>query len=70
MRIGLQVRVTGGKYNGFEGTVLKACETVGSIVVILENKAHELVVDLAHLTELTQWRASKSATELALKGAS
>ena len=66
--IGNTVRVIGGKYNGYEGTLLKSCDTVGSIEVTFEGQRHELVVDLGHLVSLTAWRATKSATEITLRG--
>jgi hypothetical protein len=66
--IGVTVRVTGGKYNGYQGTLVKACDTVGSIIVDFDTTPHELVVDLAHLQSLTAWRAARTATELSLRG--
>lgn len=69
LEVGMAVRITGGKYNGLQGQLAKLCATAGSVIVHYEGRAHELVIDVAHVVELAYWRAQRSATELALRGA-
>lgn len=53
----LAVRVTGGKFNGYEGTLLKRGDFLGSIQITFEGKPHEVITDLIHLTPLSEWQA-------------
>jgi hypothetical protein len=64
----LPIRVTAGQYNGYEGVLLKLCDSFASILVNFEGKPHELVVEVAHLVPLQDWLAGKGETELKLRG--
>ncbi len=64
---GQSVRLIGGKYNGFQGTVRWCGDAFASLEIVFENKKHEIVEDLRFLQDLAEWKAGKSDTELALK---
>lgn len=66
--VGMSVRVTGGKYNGYEGVVAKTCDAFCSIRVNHENKQHELVMETKHITPLANWSEGKTNAELTLRG--
>jgi hypothetical protein len=68
LSVGMPVRVIAGKYNGFEGTVAKLCDSFCSIIIIFENRQHELVLEAAALVPLEEWTAGKGETELKLRG--
>ena len=68
MNVGEPVRFTGGKYNGFEGTVAKLCDEYASVVINYEGKPHELVESVKFLTPMAQWLQGKNEDELRLRG--
>lgn len=64
------VRFTGGRYNGFQGTVIKSCDDWCSVLIVFHdgNPSQEVVEEFRHLMPLADWLLTKSATERALKG--
>lgn len=71
--VGLQVRVTGGKYNGLSGRIVKLDLTEGGSAAVLiyleESKIEfEAVVEQHFLQSVASWKAGRTATELQLKG--
>lgn len=71
--VGLQVRVTGGKYNGLVGKLVKLDLTpggAGAVRIYLEESKieFEAVVEQHFLEGLESWKARRTATELQLKG--
>lgn len=67
--VGTAVRFIGGRFNGYQGTLSKVCEAVGSVIIVFEGRGHEVVEELRHLQPLAEWRASLSPTELTIRGA-
>ena len=67
-RINMPVRFVGGRHNGFEGYIHWAATTCCSVICTYEGKTFEVVEDFAFLLPLAVWQASKSGTELSLKG--
>lgn len=65
---GVQVKITGGQYNGFTGTLAKTCEAFGSVAMEFERTFHEIVVELKFLTPLDTWLSGKSPAELQALG--
>ena len=68
LSVGLPVRVISGKYNGYEGSITKLCDSFSSIVIFFENRPYELVLETAALIPLAEWTAGKGETELKLRG--
>ena len=68
LSVGLEVRFTGGKYNGFEGQVAKLCDEYASVIINYDGKPHELVESTKFLTPLAQWLQGKNEDELRLRG--
>lgn len=52
----LAVKVTGGPFNGYEATLMKRGDFLGSIQIVFEGKPHEVITDLIHLTPLAEWK--------------
>lgn len=65
---GTPVRVIGGPYNGYQGTVANTCDTVASLLINFEGRMHEVVTDLRFLQPLADFQAGRPAAELALRG--
>ena len=68
LRIGMAVRFTGGKYNGWEGHIHLAGDTSCAVLCNYEGKDYEFVEDFQFLTPLKIWTENKSKAELQLKG--
>lgn len=52
LRPGTPIKFTGGRYNGFTGSIRFIGDTCASIVILYDNKPTEVVEDLVHLTAL------------------
>lgn len=73
LRLGFPVKVTGGKYNGLVGQIVKLgldpCHCSAVYFNLEESKTtFEGVVEHRFLEDFAQWKARRSATELTLKG--
>lgn len=73
LRVGLVVKVTGGKLNGLVGKIVKIDLTPGGSAAVyfyLEESKTEFegVVEQHFLEDFAQWKAKRTATELQLKG--
>lgn len=66
--IGLPVRFVSGKLNGFEGIIKWACDNWCAVFINYDNKPMEVVEHYSVLMPLSEWKKSKSETELTLKG--
>lgn len=49
---GLPVKFTGGRYNGFTGTIRLMGETVAAIIILYDNRPCEVIEDLRHCSPL------------------
>lgn len=68
LSVGLAVRITGGKFNGFDAQIAKLCENHCSVLIEFEKQIHEVITETKWLTPLHLWAAKKTAVELQLRG--
>ncbi len=66
-RWGQEIRFIGGKYNGFNAQIRWVGETQAAAVIRIDGTPTEVVEETRHMQDLSEWKASKTATELALK---
>lgn len=51
---GSPIKFTGGRYNGFTGTIRLMGESVAAIIITYDNKPCEVVEELRHCTALAE----------------
>lgn len=68
MRVGLPVKVIGGRFNGLKGDIALVGDEVALITVLYDNKPVEIVESLSFTQPLAAWRAGRGDAELALRG--
>lgn len=64
---GQEIRFTGGKYNGFNAEIRWVGTTLASAIIRIDGNPTEVVERVEFMQDMTAWKASKTATELALK---
>ncbi len=66
-RWGQEIRFIGGRYNGFNAEVRWCGTTVASCIIRIDGNPTEVVESLEFMQDMTEWKNSKTTTELALK---
>ncbi len=66
-RWGQEIRFIGGKYNGFNAEVRWVGTTLASAIIRIDGNPTEVIERTEFMQDMTTWKNSKTATELALK---
>lgn len=61
-----EIRFIGGKYNGYNGVVRLCGESSAQVIIRVANEPFEVIESTKFMQDFKEWKASKSATELAL----
>lgn len=61
------VRFVSGRYNGMEGVACWVGDNLASVWISWSGKQIEVIEDQANMVPLHEWRAGKTAVEIALR---